>query len=58
MIKSRESKMLDKVRQWRKKAYAADKAKHPARRTKEAKELAEKLDLHIAETRKADTDQE
>ena len=30
MIKARESKMLDKVRRWRKKAYDVDKAKPPA----------------------------
>jgi hypothetical protein len=54
MIKSRESKMLNKVRRWRKKAYDADKAKPPVQRTEEAKELARKLDLPLAQTRKAD----
>jgi hypothetical protein len=57
MIKARESKMLDKVRRWRKKAYDVDKAKPPAKRTEEAEELARKLDLPCAQTRNADTDQ-
>jgi hypothetical protein len=57
MIKSRESKMLDKVRRWRKKAYDADKAKPLAKRTEEAEELARKLDLPVAQTHKADADQ-
>jgi hypothetical protein len=56
MIKSRESKMLDKVRRWRKKADDADKAKPPAKRTKEAEELARRLDLPLAQTRKGDAD--
>jgi hypothetical protein len=56
MIKSRESKMLDKVRRWRKKAYDADKAKPPAKRTEEAEELACRLDLPLARTRKGDAD--
>ena len=57
MIKSRESKMLDKVRLWRKKAYAADKAKPPAKRRKEAEELARKLDLPLAQPHKTNADQ-
>jgi hypothetical protein len=57
MIESRESKMLDKVRRWRKKAYDADKAKPPARRTEEARELARRLDLPVAQTHKAPADQ-
>jgi hypothetical protein len=55
-MKSRESKMLDKVRRWRKKAYDADKAKSPAQRTEEAEELARRLDLPLAPTHKADAD--
>jgi hypothetical protein len=58
MIRSRESKMLDKVRRWRKKAYDADKAKPPAQRTEEAEELARKLDLPLTETHKADADRQ
>jgi hypothetical protein len=56
MIKSRESKMLDKVRRWRKKAYDTDKAKPPAKRTEETEELARRLDLPLAQTHKADAD--
>ena len=52
MIRSRESKMLHKVRRWRKKAYEADKAKPPAQRTEEAERLARKLDLPLAQPRK------
>jgi len=44
--------MLDKVRQWREKAYKADKAKPPAERTEETEELARKLDLPLAQTHK------
>lgn len=55
MTKPRESKMLAEVRQWREKAYNADKAKPPAKRTEEAEELARRLDLPLAQTRKADT---
>jgi hypothetical protein len=55
MTKPRESKMLDKVRRWRKKAYEADKAKPLPKRTREAEELARKLDLPLAQTREADT---
>jgi hypothetical protein len=57
MIKSRESKMLDEIRQWRRKAYDADKAKPPAKRTEEAEELARKLDLPVAQTHRADADE-
>jgi hypothetical protein len=56
MMKSRESKMLDEVRQWRKKAYDADKAKPAANRTEEAGGLARTLDLPLAPTHKADAD--
>jgi hypothetical protein len=56
MPESHESKMLDKVRRWRKKAYEADKAKSPAKRAEEAEKLARRLDLPLARTRRADTD--
>jgi hypothetical protein len=56
MTKSRESKMLDKVRRWRKKAYDVDKAKPTAKRMEEAEELARKLDLPLPQTHKADAD--
>jgi predicted transcriptional regulator len=51
-----ESKMLDKVRGWRKKAYDADKAKLPAQRTEEAERAARKLDLPLDQPRRADSD--
>ena len=54
MTKPRESKMLDKVRQWREKAYKTDKAKPPAKRTEETEELARRLDLPLAQTHKTD----
>jgi hypothetical protein len=53
MTKPHESKMLDKVRRWRKKAYEADKGKPLPKRTKEAEELARKLDLPLARTQEA-----
>jgi len=56
MKKSRESKMLDQVRRWRKKAYDADQAKTPARRSEDAEELARRLDLPVAQAHKADAD--
>jgi len=56
MKKTHESKMLNKVRQWRKKAYDADRAKPPAKRTQEAERLARKLDLPVAKTHKTDAD--
>ncbi len=55
MMKSRESKMLDKVRRWRKKAYDADKAKPLSKRAKEAEQLACRLDLPLLQTQKSDT---
>ena len=54
MTKRRESKMLDKVRRWREKAFKADKAKPPAERTEETEELARKLELPLAPTHKTD----
>ena len=53
MTKSRESKMLDKVRRWRQKAYDADRAKPSAARVQEAEELARRLNLPLAESRSA-----
>jgi hypothetical protein len=53
MMKSRESKMLDEVRRWRKKAYEADRAKSPSKRAKDAEELARKLDLPVIQARDA-----
>jgi hypothetical protein len=55
-VRVHESKMLDKVRGWRKKAYDADKAKLPAQRTAEAERLARKLDLPLGQPGKADSD--
>lgn len=55
MTKSHESKMLDKVRRWREKAYKADKMKPLTKRTQEAEELAQRLDLPLAQTRKTNT---
>ena len=57
MPESHESKMLDKVRQWRKKAYDADKAKPPAKRAEQAEKLARRLDLPAARTHRANADQ-
>jgi phage portal protein BeeE len=45
MNKPRESKMLDNVRRWRKKAYEADKAKSLSKRIKEEKDIALKFNL-------------
>jgi hypothetical protein len=53
-----ESKMLDKVRRWRKKAYDANKAKPPAKRAEEAEKLARRLDLPLAQAHKADTNRQ
>jgi hypothetical protein len=53
MMKSRESKMLGYVRRWRKKSYEADRAKPSSKRTKEDKELAQKLNLPLIQTHKA-----
>ena len=51
MKKSHESKMLDKVRRWRRKAYEADKAKPLRDREQDTESLARKLDLPVAGTR-------
>ncbi len=52
MTKYNESKMLTKVRQWRDKAYNADKAKPLPERMEEAEELARKLGLPLAQPHK------
>ena len=54
MNKPRESKMLDNVRRWRKKAYKADKAKSLSKRTKEEKEITLKFNLPLAKNHNAD----
>ena len=54
MKKTRESKMLDNVRRWRKKAYEEDKAKSLSKRTKEEKEIAGKFNLPFV--KKCNTD--
>lgn len=56
MMKSRESKMLHKVRRWREKAYKADKTKPSAKRAEEAEELARRLDLPVAQPHNTDAD--
>jgi len=56
MTRPAESKMLEKVRRWRKKAYDANKTKPPAQRMKEAEELARELDLPLAQPRETDVD--
>jgi len=49
-MKSRESKMLAKVRRWRKKAYEADKAASTSKKAKADEQTARKLDLPMLET--------
>ena len=56
MIKSRESKMLSRVRRWRKKAYLADKTKPLSKQAREDERLAREFDLPLIQTHKADTD--
>jgi len=56
MIKSRESKMLSRVRRWRKKAYQADKTKPLSERSKEDEKLAREFDLPLIQTHKANPD--
>jgi hypothetical protein len=53
MMKSRESKMLDKVRRWRKKAYEADKTIPLPKRAKEGEAVARKLNLPLIQKHKA-----
>jgi hypothetical protein len=47
MKKIDESKMLGKVRRWRKKAYDADKVKALTKRTQDAKKLARRRYLPL-----------
>ncbi len=54
MTKSHESTMLDEVRQWRQKAYDADKGKPLPARTEQVEELARKLDLPLEQPHKTD----
>ncbi len=56
MIKSRESKMLSRVRRWRKKAYQANKTKPLSERTKEDEKLAREFGLPLVQTHKAKPD--
>ena len=56
MIKSRESKMLSRVRRWRKKAYLADKTKPLSKQAREDERLAREFDLPLIETHKANPD--
>ncbi len=53
MKKPRESKMLNKVRRWRKKAYEADIAKPLPKRAKDNDEIASRLNLPLAQIHKS-----
>jgi hypothetical protein len=53
MMKSRESKMLDKVRRWRKKAFEADKGAPSSKQAKADERIAQKLGLPRLEAPKA-----
>jgi hypothetical protein len=52
MTKSRESKMLDRVRRWRKKSYETDKTKPSSKRVGEDEEIARKFTLPLIATHK------
>ena len=52
-IRPRESKMLNRVRRWRKEAYQADKVKTLPERTKEDEDLARTLNLPMSVARKS-----
>jgi hypothetical protein len=56
MTKSYESKMLNRVRRWRKKAYQEDKTKPISERAREDKKLAQEFDLPLVQTHKAGSD--
>jgi hypothetical protein len=56
MIKSRESKMLSRVRRWRKKAYLADKTKPLSKQAREDERLAREFDLPLIQSHKANPD--
>jgi hypothetical protein len=51
-MKSRESKMLGKVRRWRKKAYEADKGASSSKQAKADEQIARKLDLPMLQAPK------
>lgn len=50
MMKSHESKMLSRVRQWRKDVHQADKTKPASKRTREDEEFARKFGLPLVQT--------
>ena len=52
MMKARESKMLDKVRRWRRKAYEADKAASSLKQAKADEQMVQKLGLSVLQTPK------
>jgi len=56
MTKSHESKMLSRVRRWRKKAYQADKSKPLSKRAKEDEKVAREFGLPLVQTHKAGPD--
>lgn len=56
MTKSYESKMLSRVRRWRKKAYKADKAKPLSEWAKEDEKVAREFGLPLVQTHKAGSD--
>ena len=56
MTKSYESKMLSRVRRWRKKAYQADKTKPLSERAKEDEKVAREFGLPLVQTHKAGSD--
>jgi len=56
MTKSYESKMLSRVRRWRKKAYQADKSKPLSKRAKEDEKVAREFGLPLVQTHKAGPD--
>ncbi len=56
MTKSYESKMLSRVRRWRKKVYQADKSKPLSKRAKEDEKVAREFGLPLVQTHKAGFD--
>ena len=56
MTKSYESKMISRVRRWRKKAYLADKTKPLSKQAREDERLAREFDLPLIQTHKANPD--
>jgi len=55
MTKSLESKMLDQVRRWRKKAYEADRMKTLSQQAKEHEKLAREFGLPLVQMHKSDS---